>query len=173
MTTKTATIQYKLVTSLAGKNKKKQKKMHLHITRSHTATFKYHMHYPIWMAYVSAAVISVTFPDIVTWNSQAVCPTNGLGTTRLVISVKTNKQNKTKFCCCCQITALVQAQGFSLRVRSGHETHKHRWLAPIDQLGSCIQCPLTSPCTLFTSPFKLETHNNESVETIPVQSLAC
>ena len=91
------------------------------------------------------------------------------------ISVKTNKKtNKTKiFCCCCQITALVQAQGFSLRVRSRHETHEHRWLAPIDQLGSCIQCPLTSPCTLFTSPFKLETYNNESVETIPVQSLAC
>ena len=66
MTSKTATIQYKPVTSLAGKKKKTTKKMHLHITRSHTATFKYHMHYPIWMAYVSAAVISVTFLDIIT-----------------------------------------------------------------------------------------------------------
>ena len=59
MTSKTATIDYKPVTSLAANN-------NWHITNSHVATFKYHMHYPVSMACMGAAVISVMlYPDTV------------------------------------------------------------------------------------------------------------
>ena len=44
---KTATIRYKLETSPSGNNKK-------------LAMIKYHMYYPIFMAYTGAAVISLT-----------------------------------------------------------------------------------------------------------------
>lgn len=135
--------------------------MHLHITRSHVTTFKYHMHYPIWMACVSAAVISVTYLDIVTRKFPGGFSYKWALGTRLVIYVKTKQTKEISFV----VVELRPPKDSGLQpqtpVRSGHETHKHRWLAPIDQLGSCIQCSLTSPCSLFTSPFKLETHNNE------------
>ena len=51
MASKTATIQYKPVTSLAGNNNTLA-----HYEQS-MATIKYHMHYPISMACMSAAVI--------------------------------------------------------------------------------------------------------------------
>ena len=46
---KTATIQYKPVTSLSRNNALAH--------YSHVATIKYHMHHPIFMAFVGAAVI--------------------------------------------------------------------------------------------------------------------
>ena len=65
MTSKTATIQYKPVTSLAGNN---MLTAHLHITNSHVAMFKYYISYALFniLGCMSAAVISVTsYPDIV------------------------------------------------------------------------------------------------------------
>ena len=50
---KTATVQYKPATSLAGNN--------IALAYySHVATIKYHMHYPIFMACRGGAVISLT-----------------------------------------------------------------------------------------------------------------
>ena len=76
MTGKTATVQYKPVTTLADN---KSALAHW----SHVAMIKYHMQYPVFMACTGTAVISLTsYPYIVwTWVSyQAVSPTNGLGT---------------------------------------------------------------------------------------------
>ena len=52
----------------------------LHITNSHKAMIKNHMHYPMFMACTGAAVISLTSHLY----TKALSPTNGLGT-RLVI----------------------------------------------------------------------------------------
>ena len=55
----------------------------LHITNSHVATIKYHMHYPIFMACTGGAVIFLTSYPYTAWTQvscQAVSPTNGLGT---------------------------------------------------------------------------------------------
>ena len=56
MTRKTATIQYQPATSLSGNNN-----VLAYIMNSHIATIKYHMYYPIFMAWTGGAVISVTF----------------------------------------------------------------------------------------------------------------
>ena len=77
MTSKTVTIQYKPVTSLAAINNIS------HITNnSHVATIKYHMHYPIFMACMECScnlldVISIY--SLIPVSYQAVSPTNGLG----------------------------------------------------------------------------------------------
>ena len=55
----------------------------LHITNSHVAMIKYHMHYPIFVAHTGGAVISLTSYPYTVWtrvSCQAVSPTNGLGT---------------------------------------------------------------------------------------------
>ena len=75
---KTATVQYKPSTSLAGNNNAL-----VYITNSHVVTIKYHMHYPIFMACMGGAVISLmSYPYTVCTrvSCQAVSPTNGLGT---------------------------------------------------------------------------------------------
>ena len=58
MTSKTATIQYKPVTSLAGNN---MLTTHLYITNSHVAMFKYYISHASFniLGCMSAAVISV------------------------------------------------------------------------------------------------------------------
>ena len=65
LTIKTATNQYKPVTSLAGNN---VLTTHLHIMSSHVATFKYCISHALSniLGCMSAAVISVvSYPDIV------------------------------------------------------------------------------------------------------------
>ena len=80
LTIKTATIQYKPVTSLAGNN---MLTTHLHITNSHVATFKCYISHALSniLGCTSAAVISVTsYPDIVWIRVSSISPTNGQGT---------------------------------------------------------------------------------------------
>ena len=74
---KTATVQYKPATGLAGNN---NALAHYEQSRDYD---QYHMYYPIFMACTGGAVISLTsYPyTVCTWVScQAVPPTNGLGT---------------------------------------------------------------------------------------------
>ena len=75
MTSMTATIQYKPVTSRAGNNNLAH--------HSYMATIKYHIHYPIFMTFMGAAVIFLTSYLYTVWTQvsyQTVSSTDGLGT---------------------------------------------------------------------------------------------
>ena len=57
MASKTAAIQYKFVTTLAGNNNALADC--LQITNDHVVMFEYHMHYPVFMTCTRGAVTSV------------------------------------------------------------------------------------------------------------------
>ena len=99
MTSKTATIQYKPVTSLTGNN-------NTFAHYSHVAIIKYHMHYPIFMPCTSAAVISLKSYLCTVWTQvscQAISPTNGLGTRLVQLRNRSNVERcggKRGYCVC-------------------------------------------------------------------------